>query len=163
MGELLWCLPAGTGLKLFRSPGPADGFLKDPVYLQQVIFLKIQAQTGNKVILQLQGIHTHEEAEKICGLYIGLELAKAKQQYADPGDPYLFQYIDEPVQDHEDSSFHGTISGILDSAAGQWLLIELPDSTVPLLVPLQRSYIPLPLPAAGTRIHIHGLKDLAQA
>lgn len=124
---------------LYTASASYDGFLKEPVVVQQITIQKIREEGPMVLVATLEGIKSRDAAEELKGLYFGLELTQAIESFGGGTPPYLFEYMDAQVTDRAEPSLTGTVTRAIDSGSGFLLEIALPQGLI--LVPGNSPYV----------------------
>lgn len=102
-GELLSKWQERSQLDLYSGTSAKDGFIENPEYVKSLNLELVKEIRSNGIIVLRFQEYTQKDLidDELKGLYIGLDLEKAKEKYGDLENPYLFQWLDLKVFDRK--------------------------------------------------------------
>ncbi len=133
---------------VFRPRGPVE---------MQIVSARRQ---GPVVIVQFREVTDRTEAENLKGA----EVKAAESGLPPPGEDeyYVDDLIGMKVHSAADNRLLGEVRDVLSSAAGDFLEVDAPGLSEPVLVPFQGAFVDVVDPEARI-VQLQGLDDLFEA
>ena len=121
-------------IELYSSQGPLDGFLKNAKWIKSLELDELKKVKPGLLEIKLISVDSIEDAEKLRGLFIGIELEQARKLAESLGETYLFEYTDCKLIDKA-TGFEIGLRRVQDLNGKTWLIVDYKEKE--LMVPIE--------------------------